>query len=295
MDYRQKAIDLITTRWQRENLINHENEIDGILRSIVGQPPRPANRKPFEGLYGIRPMAEYYRLAWGTIKANLPQISDEILDSLLRVLVNQPPRPEGDEPYIGLFGKRPPEEVQPLQVKIDKNVLLQVPYYSQRDNKNQPWRECCSSSAAMVAEALKPGCINGSDDLYVSKYVNKYGDTTSHRVHTLALKELGIDSHWIYNGDFRDIDEQLEKGYPVMFAYLHRGSDSHPVGGHCAVIIGKEKDGYKINDPWGSYAPDFYDPYWGAGIYYPKSFFKSRWLVNQRKSGWMRVIDNVKV
>jgi len=295
MNHRKRAIDLIKTQWKRDNLINNEDQLDGILRAVVGQPPRPANRKPFEGLYGVRTMEEYYRLAWGTIVANLNDMSDELLDDLLRVLVNQPPRPEGREPFVGLFGSPPPVEAQPLGISPDQNILLEVPYFSQRDNKNQPWRECCSSSAAMVAEAVKPGCVQGSDDLYVEKYVRRYGDTTSHLAHTRALQDLGIQSRWIYNGDFKDIDEQLRKGYPVLFAYLHRGSDSHPIGGHCAVIIGKEKDGYRINDPWGSYAPDFYDPYWGAGVYYPKSFFKARWLVNRRNSGWMRVIEHVEM
>jgi hypothetical protein len=72
--------------------------------------------------------------------------------------------------WTGLADAAPASNPPPA--KIAGEVLLPTPYYSQRDNipsgNDMPYRTCFSSSCAMLAVTLKPGCITGDDD-YIKK------------------------------------------------------------------------------------------------------------------------------
>jgi hypothetical protein len=76
--------------------------------------------------------------------------------------------------------------------KIAGEVLLSTPYYSQRDNipsgNDMPYRTCFSSSCAMLAVTLKPGCITGDDD-YIKKRQPR-GDSTDSSAQIKTLKSL---------------------------------------------------------------------------------------------------------
>ncbi|MGL5082461.1 MAG: C39 family peptidase [Microcoleaceae cyanobacterium] len=174
---------------------------------------------------------------------------------------------------------------------------LSVPFYSQRDNAIQWWRTCNTSSCAMVAEYLKPGCIDNSDDEYF-RLVKQYGDTTDHQAHTAALNEIGIKSSFWTNLDYQDLDKQLEKGHPVVIGVAHRGAVEAPQGGHMIVVIGKykklgtEKIGYICHDPWGEGFGAHYNlGLSGERVTYPKSSLDNRWLCEGNGSGWGRIFE----
>lgn len=168
-----------------------------------------------------------------------------------------------------------------------KDILLKVPYYSQRDNVAEWWRTCNTSSCAMVAEFLKPGCIKSSDDYYLQNYVNQYGDTTDHSAQTAALKALGIDSYFSYNLDYEDIDKELEAGRPVVLGVLHKGTINQPSGGHMVVCVGKYADGYVFNDPWGEGFD--YSSTNGKAVKYGFKSLNARWLADGEGTGWGRI------
>lgn len=168
-----------------------------------------------------------------------------------------------------------------------KEIELKVPYYSQRDNVQDWWRTCNTSSCAMVAEYLKPGCIKGSDDYYLLNYVNKYGDTTDHSAQTAALKALGIDSYFSYQLDYDDLDRELEAGRPVVIGVLHKGPITQPSGGHMIVVIGKYADGYIFNDSWGEGFD--YSGSNGKQVKYPYQSLNARWLMDGANTGWGRI------
>ena len=74
-----------------------------------------------------------------------------------------------------------------------QTIQLAVPYFSQRDSAtSQGERMCFSSSCAMAAAFLKPGCLIGkgqADDRYL-QLVQRYGDSTDAAAQVQALASL---------------------------------------------------------------------------------------------------------
>ncbi len=175
-----------------------------------------------------------------------------------------------------------------------KRIQLKVPYYSQRDNQSSEWwRQCNSSSHAMILNFLKPGSV-ASDDDYVRRYVNPNGDTTDWGVHTRALKQFGIDSEYRQDLDFDDLEKSLTAGFPVAIGVLHKGSVANPAGGHVLVITGMDKDKglFYANDPWGEGFA--YTDHNGQGVEYPVNpTLERRWTADGNNTGWGRLITAV--
>jgi hypothetical protein len=188
--------------------------------------------------------------------------------------------------------------IVPGTTEISNNnvILLNVPYYTQLDSTTaHGQRMCYSSSCAMCAEFLKPGCLGGgrnADDLYMNKYVFKYGDTTSSVAQVRALRDLGITAVFRQNLGRQDVINQLRKGIPVPAGYLHRGPVGRPTGGgHWCVIIGVdlEKQQYICHDPYGEVDliyGDFLGSQNGAKVRYSFKNFNARWQVEGDKTGW---------
>ena len=159
------------------------------------------------------------------------------------------------------------------------------PYYSQRDNLKEWWRTCNSSTSAMCVEFFKPGLISG-DDEYIAKLA-AYGDTTDHSAHTRLLADLGIKSEWKTNLNYSDLDAQLKDNKPIPIGVLHNGTLQYPTGGHICLVVGKYKEGYVCQDPWG-HGFDYTDTN-GNQVLYPYQSLDIRWLVNGKNSGWGRI------
>lgn len=183
---------------------------------------------------------------------------------------------------------------------MQKNPLLSVPYYSQRDSQSgHAWRMCFSSSCAMLVQALKPGTLKGSngDDAYLEK-VFKYGDTTNPTAQIAALnKDYGIDAQFRTNLEWADIDAQLEKGIPVPIGILHHGALGGQLhGGHWFIIIGKKSndtgtvndDQYIVHDPYGELDlinGGYPGSHNGQKLLYSRKNLTPRWQVNGTR-GW---------
>lgn len=181
-------------------------------------------------------------------------------------------------------------------VNNDSVIQLNVPYYTQLDSATSHGaRMCFSSSCSMAAEFLKPGCLGGgrnADDLYMQKYVFKYGDTTNPTAQVRALADLGIVAAFRQNLSRQDILDQLRKGIPVPVGYLHKGPVSAPRGGgHWCVIIGidLEKKQYVVNDSWGEadlVHGGFNGSQNGSNVRYSFKNFDARWQVEGSGTGW---------
>lgn len=137
------------------------------------------------------------------------------------------------------------------------DLLLPVPYYSQRDSQvpGQAPRSCFSSSCAMLLEALKPGTLSGAngDDRYLRDVLQR-GDTTDAGAQVATLASYGVEARFSTQLDWPDVDRQLARGIPVPIGILHHGPVSAPSGGgHWIIIIGRSADGsvYTVHDPWG--------------------------------------------
>lgn len=172
--------------------------------------------------------------------------------------------------------------------------VLNVPYYSQRDNYRDASRTCFSSSCAMLCKFLKPDSIKGDDD-YIRE-VFKRGDTTDAAVQVQTLKHFGVSSRFATNLTFSTLDSLLACGIPVPVGILHHGPSSAPSGGgHWIIVIGKETDAkapggswYVVNDPWGSIdnATGTYPSTNGNRVKYSRNLLKARWTVEGDGTGW---------
>jgi GH24 family phage-related lysozyme (muramidase) len=173
-------------------------------------------------------------------------------------------------------------------------LVLPVPYYPQTDNYTQPERTCNSSACAMALEYFRPGTLKGpkGDDAYLRE-VFSVGDSVDHWAQTKVLAEYGVQSEFVYNLCFADLDRELSKKRPVVIGILHRGSLKDPYGGHIIIVIGKNTNGdYIVHDPYG----DLYDGYTGnvykgKSAVYEKSVLEARWTVEGPMSGWGRIFS----
>ena len=189
---------------------------------------------------------------------------------------------------------------QPAVPPTPNSILLNVPYYTQLDSKTvHAQRKCFTSSNSMAAEYLKPGCLggnDGADDLFLTKYVFKYGDTTNSTAQVRALRDLGIHATFRQNLTRQDVIEQLRKGIPVPAGYLHKGPVSAPTGGgHWCIIVGVDldKQQYIVNDPWGDcdlVYGGFLGSQNGYQLRYSFRNFEPRWMVEGSGTGWGMVL-----
>lgn len=172
--------------------------------------------------------------------------------------------------------------------------ILNVPYYSQRDNYRDASRTCFSSSCAMLCKFLKPNSIKGDDD-YIQE-VFKRGDTTDATVQVQTLKYFGVSSRFSTSLTFSTLDSLLARGIPVPVGILHKGPSTAPSGGgHWIIVIGKEVDTkapggswYVVNDPWGEInnSTGTYPSTNGNRLKYSRNLLKSRWTVEGDGAGW---------
>lgn len=182
-----------------------------------------------------------------------------------------------------------------LEAKSDSKVLS-TPYFSQRDNiasgDDLPYRTCFSSSCAMLAVTVKPGCVSG-DDEYIRKR-KPFGDSTDSSAQVACLKSLGIKARFVTNANVETVKKQIDRGIPVPCGILHHGGPSAPSGGgHWICVIGYDSKGFIVNDPWGEIdnATGTYPSTNGKRVRYSYSLFDARWTVKSGSDGWAILVD----
>lgn len=205
------------------------------------------------------------------------------------LLAAQPDKPWYFYPAHWKIINDPKVENKPEYVHPSK-LILDVPYYSQRDNYRDANRTCFSSSCAMLLKYLKPDSIKGDDD-YI-RTVFKVGDTTEAWVQLEALKRFGLSASFKQNCGWSDIDSLLTKGIPVPIGILHHGPVTAPTGtGHWLIIIGRTEDNsaYIVNDPWGELdlITGTYINTNGAKLKYSKKNLGPRFMPEGPGSGWI--------
>jgi hypothetical protein len=89
-----------------------------------------------------------------------------------------------------------------MPAPINAPLTLAVPYFSQNDSATpQGPRMCFSSSCAMAAAFLRPGCLAGpgqADDRYLA-LVQRHGDSSEAHAQLAALAGLGIGARFHQN------------------------------------------------------------------------------------------------
>ncbi len=176
-------------------------------------------------------------------------------------------------------------------------ITLPVPYFSQRDSSTwQGPRMCFSSSCAMAAAYLRPGCLAGEgqeDDRYLA-LVERFGDTTNASAQVRALDRLGIEATFRTDGRIEQLIAQLRLGFPIPVGWLHHGPVSAPRGGgHWSLVVGWIPATRQVvmHDPYGEanlvgggYVSTVIGS--GKGQRYSERNWGRRWMVEGVGSGW---------
>lgn len=172
-----------------------------------------------------------------------------------------------------------------------KGFPLAVPFFGQYDSRtNLGGRMCFSSSMAMAIEYLDPEAIKGDDDDYL-RIVLQYGDTVSSDAQIKAARSVGMDCEFRMDGNVKDLEAQLDKGFPVPIGILHHGPVSKPSGGgHWICLIGYNDTHFMVNDPAGELDlvnGGYSKPGVGGGNQrYTKKNLLKRWNIASDSDGW---------
>lgn len=193
--------------------------------------------------------------------------------------------------------------VTPTPQRPKALIDLNVSYFSQRDSvTSQGDRMCYSSTCAMAAEFLQPGCLKRPgrqpDDVYL-EIVKRFGDTTDAAAQIHALRTLKIAAVMRFDGRIANLVTQLRAGIPVPVGWLHRGDVSFPSGGgHWSLVTGwdEARARFRHNDPngeadlvRGGYVTTAIGS--GKGQWYSEKNWGRRWMVGaggrfQPGTGW---------
>lgn len=167
---------------------------------------------------------------------------------------------------------------------------LPVPYFSQRDNASgQGWRECFSSSCAMVAAFYNRV---KTDDEY-NAIRARFGDSTDSAAQAKTLAHLGLKPTYRQNLVLADLHAEIKAGRPVAVGWLHHGNYRNPSGGgHWSVVVGTNDTGVIMNDPYG--APDLVrgghpSAQGGKCAVFPNQYWIPRWEV-KGGDGWAMLV-----
>lgn len=173
--------------------------------------------------------------------------------------------------------------------------LLTVPYFYQLDNKSgQGYRECFSSTCAMVAAYY--GKVK-SDDQY-NAVREKYGDTTNKNAQLATLKALGLNAKFITNGNAALLENEIRNGRPVAVGWLHQGKVTYPTGGgHWTCCVGFTPESFVFNDANGE--ADLVNggyvnnkPTAGKGVTYSRKNWLRRWECDGKNTGWAILVSS---
>jgi uncharacterized protein YvpB len=153
---------------------------------------------------------------------------------------------------------------------LPDQVELNVPYFSQRDNPRYSWSTCNVTSIAMVLYYYGLRSQSGrqlEDELlqWCFNYAG-VGSQTEHNVLTALIRAYGYKSSFSTTRHWSEIKEELINRRPVVI-----GADLTP-SGHVLTIIGYNKKGYIVNDPWGDAYTGYYNTE-GRRLLYSYGYF----------------------
>ncbi|MBM4369191.1 MAG: C39 family peptidase [Deltaproteobacteria bacterium] len=129
-----------------------------------------------------------------------------------------------------------------IEVRAE-GVSLDVPYFYQYDNANEPGSTCGVTSAAMLVDYWNPGSVT-PDSLY-----RAYGKAQGQSPDALAAlyRSEGLYSDYTYGGTRAEIRAHLDAGRPVVVHGYWTGA------GHVTVIVGYTDTDWIVNDPAGDW------------------------------------------
>lgn len=128
-------------------------------------------------------------------------------------------------------------------------VQLNVPYFSQRDNPRFYWSTCNVTCIAMVMyyyglRSKWGGQLEDELLQWCFDYAGQ-GSQTNHSVLSALIRAYGFKGSFSTTRRWSEVRNELLNGRPVVL-----GADLTP-SGHIVTIIGYNRYGYIVHDPWG--------------------------------------------
>ncbi|MDX2096490.1 MAG: C39 family peptidase [Leptolyngbyaceae cyanobacterium bins.59] len=150
-----------------------------------------------------------------------------------------------------------------------KQIELNVPYFSQRDNPRLSWATCNVTSIAMVLAYYGIRSRGGGqlEDEMLQWCLNKYGEgsQTDNAVLSALIKAYGFKTSFTTTRRWVEVKTELMNGRPVVLG----GYFTH--GGHIITLVGYNAQGFIVNDPWGD-ALSGYTNTEGRKLLYPYNY-----------------------
>ncbi len=182
------------------------------------------------------------------------------------------PTPGPNPPPASVPKPAPAPKPTPPPLRLPDNKLLSVPYHYQLNNAENPRGACNVTCFAMVMEYFKipqkTNAVQFEDELY--RYMENKGLSRHEPKDLKTMGEAyGLKNDLTLRGSAADIRKAIAEGKPCI---IHGYFTSF---GHIVTIVGYDKDGFIVNDPFGEWTADGYNqgPY-GEGLHYSNSLIQ---------------------
>lgn len=153
------------------------------------------------------------------------------------------------------------------------DVILKVPYLSQRDNERHPFGTCNVTCYAMVLgfygiKRKKNSFRQLEDEL--SRFLETNGrDRHVHDDLAWMGQQYGLEASFRTNRTLDQIRAEIRSGHPVIVSTQLTSS------GHIICLIGTQGDDFVVHDPFGNYNAKYKDPD-GKGLIYSGALMKAK-------------------
>ena len=131
-----------------------------------------------------------------------------------------------------------------------KQVELNVPYFSQRDNPRFYWSTCNVTSIAMVLYYYgeRPRGSGQLEDEMLQWVLSNYGAgaQTQHNVLLEMTRDYGYSATFTTTRRYEELFDRLNRGEPFVLP------GDFTDFGHIVTVIGYNNEGFIVNDPWGN-------------------------------------------
>jgi uncharacterized protein YvpB len=167
-----------------------------------------------------------------------------------------------------------------ISSKPELSIELNVPYFSQRDNRIRPHQTCNMTCGAMVIKYFYPDTKSQGqlEDEMTQYAVKKWGHDAIYYPNLISatLNHYGVSGNF---GDytFDEMKQHLLDGNPI----IHNGR--YTQSGHFVVIKGFNQQGFIINDPWGEWFASGYQNKSGANILYSYNLISNVSFIGRNK------------
>ena len=166
-----------------------------------------------------------------------------------------------------------PTPITPIpSFRLPASKRLSVPYHSQLNNADNPRGACNVTCFAMVMNYFKiprkTNAVQFEDELY--RYMDNTG-LSRHEPQDLSklAEAYGLKNELTLRGRATDIRRAIAEGKPCI---IHGYFTSF---GHIVTVIGYDKNGFIVNDPFGEWTANGYieGPY-GGGLHYSNNLIQ---------------------